>query len=418
MRRRSILLLAVLTALATANVPAIEFSDIYATLGTADRGRNAGLSIFPTLVIPTGGEFEGMGQAYTAVARDAGFFDANAAGSSTLEFTELTFVHNNWIADTSLEGVLYTRRFGDLGIAMGGKFLHVPFTEYDELSRQVAGGQYSEGTAGINLSYNFLRSFEFPGIAVGLTLKSAYRFIPAQIAPNQSAVGFLADLGIISRFDLLKPYSSRSPNFAVGATARNFGPPVKGEPLPSQITAGISYSPIRPVVIATDVILPVSLAPGVGAPGLSGAVGVSVRVTPFFTVQAGTLLRWEGTRVSLGTTLDLTDLSIDVNYNLDHGTQFTNVDRFSLQARLNFGDEGRRALRDLVDQYYLEAWRASAIGDLEVAIEYSQKALGLDPTFTPAQELLTITLDTRRLQQDLRAIDLESIGETLDETDP
>jgi len=64
-----------------------------------------------------------------------------------------------------------------------------------------------------------------------------------------------------------------------------------------------------------------------------------------------------------------------------------------------------------VDQYYLEAWRASAVGNLEVAIEYSQRALELDPTFTPAAQLLEISLATRQLQRDLRAIDLESLGE-------
>jgi len=416
MRRLVTALSATVFGLSALTTPALDFSDIYATIGenSSDRVRNTGLTVFPTLIIPAGGEFEGMGQAYTAVARDASFFDANAAASSSLEFTELTFIHNNWIADTSVEGVLYTRRAGDLGLAVGGKFLHVPFTEYDALSRQVSGGRYSEGTAGVNVSYNLFRSYDFPGVAIGATLKSAYRFVPAQIAPNQSAVGFAGDLGVLSRFDFLKQYSSRSPNFSVGVAARNFGPPVGGEPLPSQLTAGVAYSPIRPIVIATDVIVPVSLAPGIPAPSIGGAVGASVTITEFFSAQTGMLLRWGGSRFSLGATLDLTDISVDVNYNLDLATQFTNIDRFSVQARLNFGDEGRGALRDLVDRYYLEAWQASALGELDIAIEYSQKALELDPTFTPASELLRISLDTRQLQRDLRAIDLESIGEALE----
>jgi hypothetical protein len=393
---------------------ALEFSDVYATIGqdSTDRVRNSGLTIFPTLTIPAGGEFEGMGQAYTAVARDASFFDANAAASATLEFTELTFIHNNWIADTSIEGVLYTRRIGDFGVAVGGKFLHVPFTEYDGLSRQISGGLYSEGTAGVNVSYNFLRSYDFPGLSVGATLKSAYRYVSPQIAAGQSAVGFAGDVGVLSRFDFLKPYSSRTPNFSVGLAARNFGPPVEGEPLPSRVTGGIAYSPLRAVIVAGDLIVPVSFAAGVPPSPLAGEIGASVRVTEFFSAQTGLLLRTEGSRFSLGATLDLTDLSVDVNYNLDLATQFINVDRFSVQARLNFGDDGRGALRDLVDRYYLEAWRASAIGELDTAIEYSQKALALDPGFSPAQELLRISLDTRRLQQDLRAIDLESIGES------
>ncbi|MFW5813831.1 MAG: UPF0164 family protein [Spirochaetota bacterium] len=419
MRRLGSVLVSCALLLLAGRVHALEFSEVYATIGAdnEDRVVNTGLAIFPTLIIPIGGEFEGMGQAYTAVSRDASFFDANPAASATLEYTELTFVHNNWIADTALEGVLYTRRFGDFGIAAGGKFLHVPFTRYDALSRQVAGGRYSEGTVGLNASYNFARSYEFPGVSVGATLKTAYRYVPTQIAADQSAVGLAGDLGVLTRFDLLKGFSSRSPNFAIGAAARNFGPPVSGEPLPSRVTSGIAYSPVRPVIVATDFIVPVSLAPGVPAPSLGGAVGVSVRVTPFFTAQTGMLLRFGGSRFSMGATLDLTDISVDVNYNLDLATQFTNVDRFSVQARLNFGDEGRGALRDLVDRYYLEAWQASALGDVETAIEYSREALELDPTFTPAAELLRISLDSQQLERDLRAIDLESIGDSL-EGDP
>ncbi|MFW5743885.1 MAG: UPF0164 family protein [Spirochaetota bacterium] len=395
---------------------ALEFSDIYSTIGegSEDRLVNTGLAIFPTLIIPTGGQFEGMGQAYTAVARDASFFDANPAASATLEFTELTFVHNNWIADTSLEGVLYTRRINDFGSAAGGKFLHVPFTPYDALSQQVAGGRYSEGTVGLNVSYNFARSYEFPGVAVGATVKTAYRYVAPQIAADQSVVGIAGDVGVLSRFDFAKRFSSRSPNFAVGVAARNFGPPVRGEPLPSQVTSGIAYSPVRPVTVATDVIVPVSLAPGVPAPSVGGAIGVSARITRFFAAQTGMLLRWGGSRFSMGATLDLADISVVVNYNLDLATQFTNIDRFSVQARLNFGDEGRGALRDLVDRYYLEAWQASALGETETAIEYSRKALELDPRFTPAAELLGISLDTQQLQRDLRSIDLESIGESLE----
>lgn len=416
MRRHGSTLISIVLVFAATSLSALEFSEIYASIGgnNEERLANTGLAIFPTLIIPTGGEFEGMGQAYTAVARDASFFDANAAASSSLEFTELTFVHNNWIADTSLEGVLYTRRVNDFGVAVGGKFLHVPFTEYDALSRQVSGGRYSEGTVGANVSYNFARSFEFPGVAVGATLKTAYRYVPAQIAEDQSAVGFAADLGVLSRFDFLKSYSSRTPNFAVGVSARNLGPAVRGEPLPTQVTGGVAYSPVRPVIVATDLIVPLSLAPGVPAPPIGGAAGVSVRITPFFAAQTGVLLRWGGSRISLGATLDLTDISVDVNYNLDLATQFTNIDRFSVQARLNFGDEGRGALRDLVDRYYLEAWKASALGDIETAIEYSQKALDLDPGFTPAAELLQVSLDSRQLERDLRAIDLESIGDSLD----
>ncbi len=403
-------------------VLSLDFNDIYTFVGEPAESQtsNAGLTLFPTLIIPIGGEFEGMGQAYTAVARDVSFLDANPAASSTLEFTEITFTHNNWIADSSIDGLLYTQRARAFGFGAGGKFLHLPFTEYDERSRQVAGGRYSEGTVGLNLSYNLFRSFYFPGVAVGATVKGAYRYVPPAIAPDQSAAALAADVGLLSRFNFLKSFASRTPNFAIGASARNLGLPVEGVPLPTVITAGIAYDPIRPITIATDLILPVSFAAEVPAPPIGGAAGLSVQITRFFSLRSGVLLRWGASRFSAGATLELTDFSVDMNYNLDLGTQFRFMDRFSVQMRLNFGDEGRETLQDRVDQLYLNAWRAAASGEIDRAVELSSSALELDPDFTPAMELLALSLETIELQQTLRAIDLQSLGENLrdDQPDP
>lgn len=62
---------------------------------------NAGLTSFGTLMIPIGGRLEGMGTAFTAVSDDSSFLESNPAGSATLENTELTFFHHNWIADSA-----------------------------------------------------------------------------------------------------------------------------------------------------------------------------------------------------------------------------------------------------------------------------------------------------------------------------
>ncbi len=398
--------------LSTYDLAALEFSDIYATIGgqSGAQPQNTGLTIFPTLIIPSGGEFEGMATAYTAVARDVSFLDANPAASATLSLTELTFTHNNWIADSYIDGAIYTIRFDDLGIGFGGKFLHVPFTRYG-ITDQMATGRYSEGTVGANVSYNFFRDFYYPGISIGATLKSAYRYVPEVIAPGQSAVGIAADVGVLTRFNFLKYYSSRSPNFAAGMTAKNFGPPVQGEPLPSQLTTGIAYSPIRPMIIALDFIVPVSLARDVPAEQVAGAIGTAVQITPFFSAQTGLLLRFSGSRFTLGATLQLPDVTIVTNYTLDLATQFEIFNRLSVQAQLNFGDRGRGAQRDTVDRLYLDAWVSSASGELEQAVRLLHDALELDPTFTPASELLELTQRTLDLREELRAIDLEGLGQ-------
>jgi hypothetical protein len=301
-------------------------------------------------------------------------------------------------------------RFDDLGIGFGGKLLHVDFSRYGADTTQRASGLYTEGTVGANVSYNFLRDFYYPGLSVGATVKTAYRTIPEIIAPGQSAVGIAADLGVLTRLNFLKYYASRSPNFAAAIALKNFGPPIQGEPLPSQITTGVAYSPIRPVLIALDFILPVSLARGVDADTPSGALGVAVQITPFFSAQTGFLYRLGDSRFTLGATLELPDVTLVTNYTLDRATQFERFNRISIQAQLNLGDRGRGELRDKVDQLYLDAWAASVGGELETAVRMLNEALALDPTFVPATELLETTQRTLDLQEELRAIDLEGLG--------
>jgi len=164
---------------------------------------NTGLTLFPTLLVPMGGEYEGMGTAYTAVGRDASFLEANPAASSNLEQTELSLYHTNLIADTSMEGLAYTMRFDDLGLGVGGKHLHVPFTSYDDFGAQIGTARYTETVVAANVSYNFLSSFYFHGVSAGANLKAAYRNIPDRIAPNQSGAGIMTDMGLLSRFHFL-----------------------------------------------------------------------------------------------------------------------------------------------------------------------------------------------------------------------
>ena len=206
---------------------------------------NTGLTVFPTLLIPMGGKYEGMGTAYTAMAADGGFMESNPAASSRLARTELSFFHHAWIADSNLEGIVYTMRFNDLGIGLGGKFLYVPFTAYNEWG--VAGAQdyISETVATANVSYNFFSSYYFSGISVGGNLKVAYRSIPAVFAANQSAMAVMGDLGMQTSFNFLKFYLSQDRNFSIGAAVKNLGvSTLSDETLPQMATRGDRLEPL------------------------------------------------------------------------------------------------------------------------------------------------------------------------------
>jgi tetratricopeptide (TPR) repeat protein len=385
-----------------------EFHDYYGQVPDVfglEPDPNAGLTVFPTLAVPLGGKAAGMATAYTAVGGDSTFLESNPSMSSVLDYSEIAFLHNNWIADTSIEGVIYTIRFNDLGIGMGGKFLYVPFTEYDDWGERVSKGYYSETIGTLNLSYNFFSSYYFYGLAVGTNLKFAYRNIPGVIAANQSAIAGMLDLGILTRLNLLKLFPSRSRNFSVGAVLKNVGPAVRGEPLPTELTAGVAYAPIRPLTLSFDYTVPVSLMPQrFPAERSSFAGGFDLAIADFFSLHGGFQLRGTNPRLSLGTTVETNDIGFVVNYTLDLTTEYRSLDRFSIQASLNLGDGGRLATQQRVEELYLLGLEAYARGDIRQAIAHWQKAIDLDPTFEPAQEYMETARRAQELQQRMENI--------------
>jgi tetratricopeptide (TPR) repeat protein len=360
---------------------------------------NSGLTVFPTLLIPMGGKYEGMGTAYTAVALDSGYLEANPAASSVMERSELSFLHHSWIADSNMEGIVYTMRLKDLGIGLGGKFLYVPFTEFNDWGEREARGYFSESIATLNLSYNFFSNYSFYGLAAGVNLKAAYRGVPASIYPDQSVLTGMIDLGLLTRFNFLKFYVSRTKNFSVGLALKNLGLPALNEPLPTTATAGIAYSPIRPLTWALDFSLPVSFDPQ-SAPAERWyiATGVNVAVTGFLELQGGVLFKADNPRVSVGAALDLRKVSFVLNYNLDLSGRLNPLDKFSIEAKLNLGDRGRQAERKQVDELYLNGLEAYAQGNLERAIELWEQALAIDPGFQPARENIATARKALELQ--------------------
>lgn len=423
MKRDSFIAIAVLfTLFAFVAAQNLTASDIlYGIDGPIVSNQTAGgqgETAFPILLVPVGGEYEGMAGAYTAVARDISFFEANPAASSRLEVTELAVWHNNLIDNAALEGLFYTERFEHLGVAGGLKVFHVPFTEYDIDGRQATSAiRYTESVLGLNVSYNFFHSFDFHGVSLGANLKLAYRNVAERIAPGQSTLVVMGDVGLLTRVDFLKFYSSRKRNFSAGLVLRNVGTPGNlqtpsladpgstiSDPLPTEATLGIAYSPIRPLVLSFDLTRPVSVFGDVGDTSFEYAWGTAVTVTDFLTAHAGFALKGGNPRFTLGTSVSVNDIDLFVNQSLDQTTQVGNADGFSLQAGFDFGDKGRAERRETVENFYLDALVAFAEGDLEVAMELSQKALAIDPTFTPARETFETASRMNALQSQMEGI--------------
>ncbi|TVR70412.1 MAG: hypothetical protein EA427_05860 [Spirochaetaceae bacterium] len=404
-----------------AGVSEDSFSDWYGDMSErfeTENVKNTGTSVFPTLLIPMGGEHEGMGTAYTAVSRDASFLEANPAASSHLEYTELALYHNNLIADTNMEGITYTTRFENLGIGVGGKHLHVPFTSYDDFGAQLGTARYTETVVAANVSYNFFSSFYFHGLSAGANLKAAYRNIPERIVADQSAAGVMTDLGLLTRLHFLKFYSSRNPNFSLGTVLRNVGPPVLDEPLPTTWSTGVAWSPFRPITLAADYNVPLLLFSDLPPPDPGYAVGAAVTVTDFFTMRTGFLMQGGNPRFTMGGSVGLRAMTITVNYTLDLTTQLTAFDRISVHAGFSFSDRGRSERHEMVRRLYLDALQAFAGGDLETTIALTRRALAIDPTFQPAAETLTMATRMNELQQRMESIRLgDDEVESLDDFD-
>jgi len=415
MKRARPLAAAILLSVSSVLAGAQGLPSVYDSIASLfDIDLNAGLTRMLITRIPMGGLAEGMGMAYTAVAADSSFLELNPSASSVQDFTELSIYHNNWIADTRIEGAVYTLRLGRTGFSLGGKWLYLPFTEYNEYGDRLSSGYYSEALLIGNASVHLFPGYYFYGIAVGANVKLAYQSFPDFADANgivqagsgfsQSALAVMADFGLLTKFDLFKYYASRKKNVSVGLALKNLGPPVQGDPLPTVLTAGLAYSPLRPLTIASDFSVPINLVDLSKSENPYWSVGTQFVLTDFLSMQAGLQVKGSNPRLSVGTAIEFNPLTLFVNYTLDLTTQFTSLNHLSVQARFRLGDMGRAAKTEKVDELYTAGLEAYTRGDIERAVVYWTEALVLDPSFDPARDAVRAakaSLDLRKGMRDI-----------------
>ncbi|QTQ16083.1 UPF0164 family protein [Treponema parvum] len=420
-----------LIILCTAPVYALDLSNANTSLSDIFFNyidKNEGTTSFRSLNIPSGGRAESMGTAYTGLASDIAFFDYNPAASCILENTEISVAHNAWISDSAVETVAGTARIGNLGFGAQIKCFYVPFTEYNIFGERVAGSYYSETTAAVNASYNFLAGYYFKGIATGVNIKGAWRSIPDYTdndtnkiikgsGLSQSGAAFMADFGVLLRFNLAKFYSSREPNLRLGLSLMNLGTAFTGfgsrgkltrdDPLPSKISAGISYQFIEPVIITADFRQPINLEDPLKSEKWSAGTGASIRFTNFFSFMTGFLIQGANPRISAGGEFKTGKVIINVNYTFDLTTSLNPVNHISLSAKLDLGDRGRGKIRNEADALYAQGLIYYAQGNLQEAFEAWQKVLDLDKSFDPAREGLKAVQTSQSLSDYL--INIQSL---------
>jgi hypothetical protein len=139
-----------------------------------------------------------------------------------------------------------------------------------------------------NVAYNLGHSYSFSGVAMGLSLKGAYRHVPSDIAAGQSILGVMIDGGLQTSWSMLKAQRWSLPNWSFGVAVKNLGlSTMSDESLPLTASAGLAYSPIRALTVATDFNLPLSLDAAPAWAYFDWAVGVDVAVAEFLSVRGG-----------------------------------------------------------------------------------------------------------------------------------
>lgn len=372
-------------------------------------GKNTGTTSFQSLLIPTGGKAEGMGSSYAGLADDIGFFDYNPAASSWIKNTEAALFHNSWIADSAMETLAGTVRLGNLGLGAQVKVFYVPFAEFDGFGDKVASNYYSETSATLNASYHFLPGYKFKGVSVGTNLRASWRSIPdfadnttGAIIKNsgleQSGLGIMADLGVLMRFNCLKFFVSREPNFTVGLSIQNIGTSLTGfksengihidDPLPTAISVGASWNMIKKLTYSLEFKQPINLQKITEYQMWSVATGVHYAFTDFLAIMGGIQIKGANPRITLGGEFELKKVRFSVNYTLDLTSSLNPMNRFSLSAKINLGDGGRSQKQKQVDTLYGLGLSYYAEGNIDKAIEIWQEGLKLDPYFDPLKDAI------------------------------
>lgn len=392
-----------------------------------------------------------MGTAYTGVVDDIGFLNDNPAVSSRLNLSEISFFHNNYIADVAMETIAFTRRNEDFGYGIQGKWLHVGFTAVNDWAERKGKGIYSEFILTNNFSYNFLRSFDFSGISLGANINLGYRNVPEDIYltvtdKDQSALAIFGDIGLLTEFNFLKFYSSRGRNFSIGLSLKNIGKEFIDEPdpLPSSANAGIAYSPFEFLTLSYDTTYRFNIDPDSYEimtkvnrlikdedgeisfeeidleQGLYHAMGFDLALLDTASLHGGFLYRVGGMRFNLGT---------EISYRKAHGEYATNerelreadniykfvfnyalditfeadvLSRFSVELKLNLGDQKRLSTREKVQELYVKGLKEYAEGNIEEAIKIWEKCIELDDTYDPAIRMKTLAEQSIELEEKIK----------------
>ncbi len=361
-------------------------------------GGDYGTTFFPFLNYGYGGREVGFSGAFSAIADDIGTIEANPAGTSTLPNTELSFSHNKLMGDVNYNSLAYTMRFNELGFGLGTRMLYIPFTHYDNFGYDVGSGVINYTVVTLNVSYNFLRTYDFFGLSLGGNIKLYIYGVPEAIATNQSRVNIAFDFGLLTKFNFLKGYKKIEKNFGVGLVIKNLGPFTDDDPPPTTVCFGISYKPIDEILMSVDFNYLINYSTDTYK-NWSVKSGFEWSFTKYSSILAGFTIK-SSPSFSLGFALNFDDFKVVAIYNPD----LIDVARFSISATLKLGDLGRKKNEINIKKMYAESLNLINEGNFSEAKMVLEKILDIDSGFTPARKSLKNAmrqLDTQKNLEDV-----------------
>lgn len=171
---------------------------------------------------PTGGRYASLDGAFTALANDASFFEANPAGSANMTHGELAFFHTTGFGSFHAETLSYVGQSGNWGY---GASMRMFFPESGFNFSATTGPVCTSATEPIKQRgaigiINFAR--RIGGLSLGANLKAGFR--DAQGLQHTSVS---SDIGLQWVGNVAKSFTSEEPNLYIGLAATNLGLTVK-----------------------------------------------------------------------------------------------------------------------------------------------------------------------------------------------
>lgn len=327
----------------------------------------------PMLKMVYGSRALGMGGAFSAVSDDVYYIDSNPAGGNVQKVSQLSLLHQEWIEDTNYEAIRFSRGLWNrFFIGFGFTYLYIPFTYFDECGYDSgASALISQGLGVLNLGYK-LSTYD---ITIGTNLKVLYNNVPSSLLEarygsnfeDQNYLLFAGDLGILARTDMLKNYIGPEPSLSFGLVLKNVGYCEVIEKLPTEVHAGISYRPIRPLLISVEGVYPL-FEP------VYGAFGAEYDFWKKLFIQGGVMLK-ENPVFSVGVGYKRRDLEINISYS--PSLAFHNMVSVSLNFFIGSTEEMERQKR--IEAYMIVALEYFGEKKYDEAMEFVARVLELDP---------------------------------------